>query len=116
MTLDEVIKVTSRRVNALEHVVIPRIQSYIQYIKKVLDEQAREDFFRLKKLTDKKKRLKEQEIRKRERGEVKDKKGKEGEENEDLLADTEEATQFTDNEKSAIEAAVGDQGGEDLIF
>lgn len=60
MTLDEVIKVTSRRVNALEHVVIPKIEGNIHFIKKVLDEQAREDFYRQKKLTDKKKNLEEE--------------------------------------------------------
>lgn len=46
MILDEVIKTTNRRVNAIEHVVIPRIENTIRYIQSELDEQDREEFFR----------------------------------------------------------------------
>ena len=67
LTLDEVIKVTNRRVNALEYVVVPRIQDTIDFIDKELDEQAREDFFRLKRVTDNKKKEKEKELRKAEK-------------------------------------------------
>jgi V-type H+-transporting ATPase subunit D len=55
--LDEVIKLTNRRVNAIEHVIIPRIENTISYITSELDEQDREEFFRLKKVqTNNKKR------------------------------------------------------------
>ncbi|KAL0331454.1 UNVERIFIED_CONTAM: V-type proton ATPase subunit D [Sesamum angustifolium] len=50
LTLDEAIKTTNRRVNALENVVKPRIENTITYIKGELDELEREDFFRLKKI------------------------------------------------------------------
>ena len=56
LTLDEAIKTTNRRVNALENVVKPRLENTIQYIKGELDELEREEFFRLKKVQDKKNR------------------------------------------------------------
>ncbi|KAI9155897.1 H(+)-transporting V1 sector ATPase subunit D [Blastocladiella emersonii ATCC 22665] len=54
--LDEVIKVTNRRVNAIEFVIIPRVENTIKYITSELDEMDREEFFRLKKVQGKKKR------------------------------------------------------------
>ncbi|KAJ8573519.1 hypothetical protein K7X08_010030 [Anisodus acutangulus] len=50
LTLDEAIKTTNRRVNALENVVKPRLENTVTYIKGELDELEREDFFRLKKI------------------------------------------------------------------
>jgi H(+)-transporting ATP synthase subunit D len=46
MILDEVIRATNRRVNAIEHIVIPRLDNTIKYIMSELDEMDREEFFR----------------------------------------------------------------------
>jgi len=44
--LDDVIKVVNRRVNAIEHVIIPRTENTIRYIMSELDELDREEFYR----------------------------------------------------------------------
>jgi len=56
-TLDEAIKITNRRVNAIEHVIIPKIENTLSYITTELDEREREEFFRLKKIQEKKKKI-----------------------------------------------------------
>lgn len=48
--IGEEIQRTRRRVNALEHVVIPELKTQVAYIRMILDERAREDLFRLKKV------------------------------------------------------------------
>ncbi|WP_027482027.1 V-type ATP synthase subunit D [Deinococcus pimensis] len=48
--IGEEIKKTSRRVNALEQVVVPGIQDDIRFIRGVLDQREREESFRLKKI------------------------------------------------------------------
>lgn len=63
LTLDEAIKTTNRRVNALESVVKPRLENTISYIKGELDELEREDFFRLKKIQAFKKREVEKQMK-----------------------------------------------------
>lgn len=75
LTLDEAIKTTNRRVNALENVVKPRLENTISYIKGELDELEREEFFRLKKVQAYKKReLEKNEARKKAAQEESEKK------------------------------------------
>ena len=52
--LDEVIRATNRRVNAIEHVVIPRLENTVKYIISELDEMDREEFFRFERDHDRK--------------------------------------------------------------
>ena len=59
ITIERVIKVTNRRVNALEFVIIPHFETTIKWIEGELDELDREDFYRLKCVQDKKKEAKE---------------------------------------------------------
>ena len=55
VTLDHAIRQTNRRVNAIEYVIQPKIRNTISYINDELDERDREEFYRLKKVQDKKK-------------------------------------------------------------
>ena len=87
-TLDTALKMTNRRVNALEFVLIPRINEIIDYIKDELDEIDREDFVRLKKTQDNKKKKKELQIAEeaKRKGGGKQEEGAEQEEETDVLA------------------------------
>lgn len=48
--LGDEIQKARRRVNALEHIVIPNLREQVKYIQMSLEERAREDLFRLKKV------------------------------------------------------------------
>lgn len=52
--LGEEIRKTSRRVNALEQILIPILKSEVTFIMRTLEERSREDTFRLKRLKGKK--------------------------------------------------------------
>ncbi len=52
--LGQEIRKTSRRVNALEQVLIPNLVVQMRFIRDTLEERAREDVFRLKRLKNKK--------------------------------------------------------------
>lgn len=55
------IKKTTRRVNALEQVILPGMQSQIRFIRSVIEQREREDIFRLKKIKLKLEKKKEKE-------------------------------------------------------
>ena len=63
LAMDEALKVTNRRVNALENVTIPKIELTIDYINRELDELEREDFTRLKMLKKKKEEVLKEEAK-----------------------------------------------------
>ncbi|SPQ96994.1 unnamed protein product (mitochondrion) [Plasmodiophora brassicae] len=67
LLIDAALKVTNRRVNALDFVVIPRIENTISYIVSELDELEREEFYRLKHV--KAVKLEEQEVAEAQRKE-----------------------------------------------
>ena len=48
--LGEEVQKTNRRVNALEQITVPGLREQVAYVRMALDERAREDLFRLKKV------------------------------------------------------------------
>jgi V-type H+-transporting ATPase subunit D len=66
LAIDECLKITNRRVNALEYIVIPKITYTINYIKTELDEREKEDKYKIKKVIKYKQKHKEDEDAQRE--------------------------------------------------
>ncbi|EMC91734.1 hypothetical protein BAUCODRAFT_302779 [Baudoinia panamericana UAMH 10762] len=99
--LDEVIKVVNRRVNAIEHVIIPRTENTIKYINSELDELDREEFFRLKKVKGVKERAAatEEEARKKQ-----------------ARRESDKENQQANGEDGETKNVLGDEGDEDVIF
>ncbi|KAK4618097.1 V-type proton ATPase subunit D [Fulvia fulva] len=105
--LDEVIKMVNRRVNALEHVIIPRAENTIKYINSELDELDREEFFRLKKV----KGVKERAAAEEEAARQKALKAR--------LAKAQGSDKENDEEEEQSGESkniLGDEGDEDVIF
>jgi len=100
VTLDEALKVTNRRVNALENVTIPKIEGILDYISRELDELEREDFTRLKLVQGKK------EDEQKERDDQRQK---------DIQAGVENISLGKENEED-ITAAFDAQDDEDVVF
>ncbi|EDU42033.1 vacuolar ATP synthase subunit D [Pyrenophora tritici-repentis Pt-1C-BFP] len=103
--LDEVIKVVNRRVNAIEHVIIPRTENTIKYINSELDELDREEFYRLKKVSNKK----QNDAAVEEAARVAKKKA---DEEQDAKDSESEARQHAAESKDML----GDEDNEDVIF
>lgn len=115
--LDEVIRATNRRVNAIEHVVIPRLENTVKYILSELDEMDREEFFRfecyfcLNALSQTTRRLKKvQGKKKRDADKAEAEKMVEGDEI-DVEAKMEEAPSTTEQAGDLLNAK-----DEDIIF
>ena len=72
LAIDECLKITNRRVNALEYIVIPKITYTINYIKTELDEREKEDKYKIKKVIKYKQKHKEEEDAQREAEKLKE--------------------------------------------
>ena len=106
IAMERVIKITNRRVNALEFFIIPAIENTIKWIESELDELDREDFYRLKCVQDKKAEaalIEEQEQEERKHKESGNKeKTDEDKKHEDIFDAMDESTGFADENTDII--------------
>ncbi len=110
--LDEVIRMTNRRVNAIEHVIIPRLENTISYIVSELDEADREEFFRLKKVQAKKKeRAAAGEKARKQLQEVDDEEDGDDDQDQDEGSNEEEAAPAEEGKKEGTDAAAASSEG-----
>ena len=56
--LGEEVRKTSRRVNALDQVLIPSLKNEIKFISQALEEMEREDLFRLRRIKQRREKAK----------------------------------------------------------
>lgn len=68
--LDRVIKIANRRVNAINHIIVPRTENTINYILSELEELDRDEFYRLKKVQENK-LIEQQKIEKEQKQDMK---------------------------------------------
>ena len=108
LAIDESLKITNRRVNALEYIVIPKITYTINYIKTELDEREKEDKYKIKKVIKYKQKHKEEEEAQREMEKMNEIK---------LLGDKEEEINISKNAKKKKEEEDDDEiDAEDKLF
>ena len=93
LSIDECLKITNRRVNALEYIVIPKITYTINYIKTELDEREKEDKYKIKKVIKYKQKHKEDEDAQREAEKLLEQK---------MLGDKSEDSSYIQKEKKKI--------------
>jgi len=69
-TLDNALKITNRKVNALEFVIMPQLNNTVKYVISELDELEREDQYRIKKVKDIRTRQEEEELEEKKAAEI----------------------------------------------
>ena len=109
LAIDECLKITNRRVNALEYIVIPKITYTINYIKTELDEREKEDKYKIKKVIKYKQKHKEEEDAQREAEKLLEQKMLGNNENEEISTKKIETKKLKDEEEDDEEISPEDK-------